>query len=76
MSKVITIHVEKLPEGVFLATSRDIQGLVAQGTTIDEALEIARSVATNLLELQGQSYASAEYKPTGESSDYPLVMAS
>jgi len=31
MEKIINIHVEKLPEGVYLATSEDIPGLVAQG---------------------------------------------
>jgi predicted RNase H-like HicB family nuclease len=49
MEKIINIHVEKLPEGVYLATSDDIQGLVAQGRTIWETLEIARDVARKLL---------------------------
>ncbi len=30
MEKVINIHIEKLPEGVYLATSDTIQGLIAQ----------------------------------------------
>jgi predicted RNase H-like HicB family nuclease len=50
MEKIINLHIEKLPEGVYLATSDDIQGLVAQGRTIQETLEIARDVATKLLE--------------------------
>ncbi len=41
MEKVINIHIEKLPEGVYLATSKEIQGLVAQGRTIAETLEAA-----------------------------------
>jgi predicted RNase H-like HicB family nuclease len=41
MEQIITINIEKLPEGVYLATSDDIQGLVAQGRTIWETLEIA-----------------------------------
>jgi predicted RNase H-like HicB family nuclease len=52
MEQIITIHIEKLPEGVYLATSDDIQGLVAQGRTIWETLEIARDVARKLLEAQ------------------------
>lgn len=32
----IKLHIEKLPEGVYLATSDDIQGLVAQGDTVAE----------------------------------------
>jgi len=48
MEQIITIHIEKLPEGLYLATSDDIQGLVAQGRTIWETLEIARDVARKL----------------------------
>jgi predicted RNase H-like HicB family nuclease len=50
METIITIHIEKLPEGVYLATSDTLQGLVAQGRTISETLEIARDVAKMLLE--------------------------
>ena len=52
MEQIINIHIEKLPEGLYLATSDDIQGLVAQGRTIWETLEIARDVARKLLEAQ------------------------
>ena len=44
MEGTIKIHIEKLPEGVYLATSEDIQGLVAQGTTITGTMEIARDI--------------------------------
>jgi len=50
MERIINLHIEKLPEGVYLATSDDIQGLVAQGRTIAETIEIARDVARGLLE--------------------------
>lgn len=50
MEGTIQIHIEKLPEGVYLATSDDIQGLVAQGRTIKETLEIARDITIKLLE--------------------------
>ena len=49
MEGTIQIHIEKLPEGVYLATSDDIQGLVAQGRTITETLEIARDVVEKLI---------------------------
>ncbi len=52
MEGTFQIHIEKLPEGVYLATSDDIQGLVAQGRTITETLEIARDVVKILLSLQ------------------------
>ncbi len=49
MEKVLHLHIEKLPEGVYLATS---DGLVAQGRTVAEPLEIARDVAWKLIEVQ------------------------
>ena len=52
MEGTIQIQMEKLPEGVYLATSDDIQGLVAQGRTITETLEIARDIVKKLLESQ------------------------
>ena len=47
----VMLHVQRLPEGGYLATSEAIQGLVAQGRTVVETLEIARDVAQRLLEL-------------------------
>lgn len=50
MELAIRIQIEELPEGVFLATSDDLPGLVAQGATIAETLEFARDVASKLVE--------------------------
>ena len=50
MERVLNLHIEKLPEGVYLATSDELPGLVAQGRTVAETLEIARDVATRLCE--------------------------
>ena len=54
MEGTIQIHIEKLPEGDYLATSDDIQGLVAQGRTITETLEIARDVGKKLFETKNR----------------------
>ena len=48
------IHIERLPEGHYLATSSDLPGLVAQGRTINETLEIARDVARKLIDAYKQ----------------------
>lgn len=48
----VNIHLEELSEGVWLATSEDIQGLVAQGQTACDALEIAKDVISKLLALK------------------------
>ncbi|HCA43170.1 MAG TPA: DUF1902 domain-containing protein [Bacteroidetes bacterium] len=58
MEKVLNIKIEKLPEGVYLATSEEIQGLVAQGRTISETLEIARDVARKLIESQNNNFVT------------------
>ncbi|MDO9141592.1 MAG: type II toxin-antitoxin system HicB family antitoxin, partial [Methylobacter sp.] len=55
MEQIINLHIERLPEGVYLATSDDISGLIAQGRTITETLEIARDVARKLLEAQADT---------------------
>ena len=50
MEVALQIHVELLPEGVFLATSEQLPGLVAQDRSVAEALEIARDVARRMIE--------------------------
>ena len=72
MEGTIQIHIEKLPEGMYLATSEDVQGLVAQGRTITETLEIARDVVKKLLE--SQSNQSGNIQKLGDQFDYPLVI--
>lgn len=46
----IRLHIEKLPEGVFLATSADVPGLVAEGRSVAEAAEIAQGLARKIAE--------------------------
>ena len=74
MEKLITLHIKRLPEGFYLATSDDIQGLVAQGRTITETLEIARDVAKKLLENQNTENISSRLAEPGEQFDYPLLI--
>ncbi len=47
---MISIKIEKLEEGGYLATSDTLQGLIAQGRTIAETIEIAQDVAKKLIE--------------------------
>jgi predicted RNase H-like HicB family nuclease len=74
MERVIRVHVEKLPEGMFLASSDDVQGLVAQGRTITETLEIARDVARRLLDAQLERQQVSEPQTPMESLDLTLVV--
>lgn len=73
MERIINIHIDKLPEGYYLATSNDIQGLIAQGRTIAETLEIARDVAKKLIEAQEEEKIN-NLQQTETSFDCPLVI--
>jgi predicted RNase H-like HicB family nuclease len=74
MEQIIRIHIERLPEGVYLGTSEDIQGLVAQGRTVAETMEIARDVARRLLEAQDERKKTVRAKPLLKSFDLQLVV--
>ena len=71
MEILVNLHIEKLPEGFYLATSEDVQGLVAQGRTIGETVEIARDVARKLLEERGMPDKDS---PLAESFNLPVVV--
>ncbi len=73
MERIITLHIERLPEGVYLATSDAVQGLIAQGRTAAETLEIARDVAKKLLEAQ-ENEQTNNLPALSEKFDYPLVI--
>jgi len=75
MEQIINIHVEKLPEGVFLATSQDVPGLVAQGRTVTEALEIARDIVRKLMEARAERPGNLNLTKIADSFDYPLIVS-
>jgi predicted RNase H-like HicB family nuclease len=74
MEKIINIHIKKLPEGVCLLTSKDVPGLVAQGRTATEALEIARDVARKLIEAKAERAGGVNLAAIKDSFDYPLIV--
>ena len=47
---LLPIKIEPLEEGGYLATSEDLPGLLAQGRTVTETMEIAQDVARKLVE--------------------------
>ena len=80
MEQIINVHIKKLPEGVYLATSEDVPGLVAQGRTIQETLEIARDVAKKLLEARAERAGTnrprkVKLAPVKVRFDYPLIVS-
>ncbi|HYX09499.1 MAG TPA: hypothetical protein VE912_22405 [Bacteroidales bacterium] len=72
MERLLNLHIEKLPEGFYLATSNSIQGLIAQGRTIAETIEIAKDVAKKLIEAQEDNMSKLE--TINDSFDYPIVI--
>jgi len=72
MGKIVNLRIEKFPEGFYLDTSDNVQGLVAQGRTITETIEIARDVAKKLLEVQeGQMEQLITFS---DKFDYPIIV--
>ena len=47
----IDLNVEPLEEGGFLATSKDLPGLIAEGKTVEETLDIAQDLARIIMKL-------------------------
>ena len=75
MELAIRIQIEESPEGVYVATSDELQGLVAQGRTVAEALDIARDVARKLIEARRERQAEVSFPTAAEHHDYTIVVA-
>jgi predicted RNase H-like HicB family nuclease len=63
-----------LPEGAYLATSDDVPGLVGQGRTVTETLEIARDVARKILEARAERSSHIDLSEVSDSFNYPLIV--
>lgn len=75
MELAIRIQIEELPEGVYLATSDELPGLVAQGRTVAEALDIARDVARKLIEAHREREGEVSFPTAADRHDYMIVVA-
>lgn len=75
MELAIQVQVEELPEGLFLATSNELPGLVAQGRTVAEALDIARDVARKLIESRREREGALNLPAANGRHDYTIVVA-
>jgi len=73
MERIVNLQIEKLPEGVYLATSDNLQGIVVQGNSIIETVEIARDVAKKLIEAQEQQIVNLAM--LSSPFNYPLVVS-
>ena len=75
MEVTVHIHVEQLPEGVYLATSEQLPGLIAQGRTVAETLEIARDIARRLIEARREREDQPSLPPAAGAQDFTIVVA-
>lgn len=75
MELVVGVRIEELPEGLYLATSDELPGLVAQGRTIAEALDIARDVARKLIEARREREGEPPLAQASDRRDYTIVVA-
>lgn len=75
MELAIRIQIEELPEGLYLATSDELPGLVAQGRTVAEALDIARDVARRLIEARREREGDISFPTVSQRRDYTIVVA-
>ena len=76
MERLINVHIEKLPEGYYLATSDALPGLIAQAPSLTETLEIAEDVAKQLLAAMAERNQRVECFPMlADKFDCPLVLS-
>jgi len=75
MEVAIRIQIEALPEGVYLATSDELPGLVAQGRTVAESLDNARDVARKLIEARRERKGDISLPTAWNDRDYTIVVA-
>jgi predicted RNase H-like HicB family nuclease len=75
VERLINVHIEKLPEGFYLATSDALPGLIAQAPSLTETLEIAQDVAKQLLAAMSERNQFVDSFPTiADEFDCPLVL--
>lgn len=78
MKAFLKLKIEKFfekEEEYFVATSDDLEGLVAEGKTIQEVIEIAKDVAHVLLELEKETNKNfSKINQIPVTFEYPLIM--
>nr|WP_310427327.1 type II toxin-antitoxin system HicB family antitoxin [Chamaesiphon sp. VAR_48_metabat_135_sub] len=75
VERLINVHIEKLPEGYYLATSDALPGLIAQAPSLSETLEIAQDVAKQLLAAMADRNQLVECFPMlADEFDCPLIL--
>ena len=77
MQTLIRLKIERFFENeieYFVATSEDLHGLVAEGKTIQETIEIAEDVAKGLLALEREINNNSNLPVIPSQFEYPLIL--
>ena len=78
MKTLIKLTIEKFQEKgqeYFVATSKQIQGLVAEGNTIEEVIEVASDLAKILIALDQEKQENPQIiTEIPQSFEYPLIV--
>ncbi len=77
MQTLIKLNIEKCEEKgqeYFVATSDDLQGLVVEGQTLEEVIEIAEDVARILLNMEQKDSKKLTLFKVPNQFEYPLVL--
>ncbi len=77
MKTLIKLKIEKFIESeeeYFVATSEELEGLVAEGKTIEEVVEIAQDVAKTLLQLQKKTNSNIKIEDFPSVFEYSLIL--
>jgi predicted RNase H-like HicB family nuclease len=76
VERIIRLQIERLPEGVYLGTSDDVQGLVVQGETVAQVIEYAQDAVRMLRQIRAEhGLDEPEGEPVPETMVVPLVLA-
>lgn len=59
-AETITVVVRRLPEGVWLATSDDLPGLIVETDTREQAIDLSPQLALELLKEEGEQPEKAD----------------
>ena len=77
MKAIVKLKIERFEdqeEEYFVATSDEIQGLVAEGKTVEETVAIAEDLARILLELDRHSERVETLSAMPNQFEYPLIL--
>jgi predicted RNase H-like HicB family nuclease len=78
MKTIVKLKIERFEEQgqeYFVATSDDLQGLVAEGNTVEEVVTIAEDLAHLLLELeQKKENVTYSFRVIPQEFEYPLII--